>query len=155
MTIAYRVQDYIAAYELPWDAVFHRTSGTSAESAHSAFIPEDHVAKAVLLRDEGGYVLAVFSADHYLDLEKFGVMLGRPLELASGRELRLLFPDCLPGAVPPVGQAYGIPTVWDDRLGALSDVWFEGGDHRTLVHMSGADFSELMRSARPLRRYIH
>lgn len=37
----------------------------------------------------------------------------------------------------------------------LPDMYFEAGDHRTLVHMSGPAFAELMHNARPLRHYIH
>jgi Ala-tRNA(Pro) deacylase len=71
----------------------------------------------------------------------------------SGAVEARLFADCDRGAVPPVGEAYGIPTVWDDSLGDLPDVYFEGGDHRTLIHMSGPDFAELMRGARPMRHF--
>ncbi len=153
--IAYTVQNYLDTYELPWHAVVHRASATSAETAHAAFVPEDRVAKAILLRDDNGYVLVVLRADRRLDLDVFDALIGRGFRLASEAELRTLFPDCLPGAVPPFGPAYGVPTIWDESLGERPDIWFEGGDHRTLVHMKGADFAAMMHAARPLRRYIH
>jgi len=147
MSIAYRVQDYIAEQALPWDPVPHRPSHSSMESARLAHVPPDRVAKAVVLEDPYGYVLAVIAAHRRLDLTGIGEALRRDLRLASEPELPELFSDCASGAVPPVGAAYGIPTVWDRSLGEQPDVYFEGGDHRTLVHMSGADFCELMRSA--------
>jgi Ala-tRNA(Pro) deacylase len=147
MSIAYRVQDYIAEQALPWDAVPHGPSHSSMEAARLAHVPPDRVAKAVLLEDPDGYVLAVIAANRRLDLPGIGEALRRDLRLASEPELPELFRDCAPGAVPPVGAAYGIPTVWDRGLGDKPDVYFEGGDHRTLVHMSGADFCELMRCA--------
>ncbi len=153
--IAYTVQNYLDSYSVPWHAVVHRPSSTSAETAHAAFVPEDRVAKAVLLRDEEGYVLVVLRADRRLDIDLFDAVLGRGFRLASEAELRSLFPDCLPGAVPPFGPAYGVTTIWDESLGEKPDVWFEGGDHRTLVHMKGEDFAAMMHAARPLRRYIH
>ena len=58
-----------------------------------------------------------------------------------------LFADCKPGAIPPVGAAYGIKTYWDEELGTRAEVYFEAGDHQTLVHMSGADFGKLMRKS--------
>ena len=155
MSIAYRVQDYIAEHDLAWDAVPHRESQTSREAARLAHVLPDRVAKAVILEDRSGYVLAVIGADRRLDVSALDAALRRDLRLASEPELRTLFFDCAPGAVPPVGPAYGVTTVWDEGLGEKPDVYFEGGDHRTLVHMSGADFCELMRSAQPLHRRHH
>ena len=152
MSIAYRVQDYIAEHDVPWDPVSHDASQSSMETARLAHVPPDRLAKAVVLEDDDGYVLAVIGAHRRLNVTEFADTLARDLRLASERVLRTLFSDCLPGAVPPVGEAYGIPTMWAEELGEQPDVYFEGGDHRTLVHMRGVDFGELMRSARPLQR---
>ncbi len=150
MSIAYRVQDYIAERDLPWDPVAHRISNSCIEAARSAHVPPDRLAKAVVLEDRNGYVVAVIAANRRLDLSDVAEQLHRDLSLASERELQELFSDCAPGAVPPVGEAYGIPTIWEESLAEKPDVYFEGGDHHTLVHMSGPCFHELMRSARPL-----
>jgi Ala-tRNA(Pro) deacylase len=152
MSIAYRVQDYIAEHDVPWDPVSHDASQSSMETARLAHVPPDRLAKAVVLEDDDGYVLAVIGAHRRLNVTEFADTLARDLRLASERVLRTLFSDCLPGAVPAVGEAYGIPTMWAEELGEQPDVYFEGGDHRTLVHMRGVDFGELMRSARPLQR---
>ncbi len=153
MSVAYRVQDYIAKQGFYWEPVFHGATSTAAEAAHAAHVPADRVAKTVVLEDELGYVAVVIGADCLLDIESVGEALGRDLELASEPELRGLFRDCATGAVPPIAAAYGIPTLWDDALADKPDVYFEGGDHHTLVHMTGADFGELMQDAQPLRRY--
>jgi Ala-tRNA(Pro) deacylase len=47
-----------------------------------------------------------------------------------------------------VGAAYGVAVVLDRSLNGLDRVWFEGGDHRTLVSVAGADFDRLLRDAR-------
>jgi Ala-tRNA(Pro) deacylase len=155
MSIPYRVQDYIAEHEVAWDLVRHQASGSSREAARLAHVSPDRLAKAVVLEDEDGYVLAVIGADHRLDVPALNETLQRDLRLASEPELSVLFPDCAPGAVPPVGGAYGIPTVWDAGLAEQPEVYFEGGDHRTLVHISGPDFCELMQPARHLRWPYH
>ena len=155
MTIAHRVKQYIDNQDVAWDAVTHPESEGSAATARAALLPEGRIAKAVLLEDDAGYLLAVIGANHTLDVEALGGVLRRELRLAGEYELEELFRDCEPGAVPPLGQAYGIPTVWDDSLGDRRDVYFEGGDHCTLVHTSGEDFRKLMQGARPLRYYLH
>lgn len=150
MSIAYRVQDYIAENGAFWDPVPHRRSATCLEAARIAHVPCEQVAKAILLKDTLGYVLAVIPASAHLDVLRLGQALGRSLGLAPESELARLFPDCAPGAVPPLGQAYGVPTLWATSLGETGDVYFEGGDKRTLVHMAGVYFGELMRPARAL-----
>jgi Ala-tRNA(Pro) deacylase len=46
-------------------------------------------------------------------------------------------------------MAYGVKTIWDPKssLGKLDEVFFEAGDHQTLVQMSGVQFHELMAPA--------
>ncbi|HDL85873.1 MAG TPA: YbaK/EbsC family protein, partial [Candidatus Acetothermia bacterium] len=68
----------------------------------------------------------------------------QPVALATEEEISALFPDCDTGAIPPVGAAYGLKTVVDESLEGHEDVYFEGGDHRSLVHLSGAEFHQLM-----------
>jgi Ala-tRNA(Pro) deacylase len=64
--------------------------------------------------------------------------------MATEEEIERLFPDCILGAIPPVGAAYGLRTVVDESITEVPDVFFEGGDHATLVHMSGPAFDRLM-----------
>jgi Ala-tRNA(Pro) deacylase len=59
-----------------------------------------------------------------------------------------LFQDCTRGALPPVGACYGLDLIVDDSIEEQPEVYFEGGDHGTLVHMSHAQFANLTASAR-------
>jgi Ala-tRNA(Pro) deacylase len=121
------------------------TAGATAEAAH---VPGDRLAKTVVIHLEDGYVLAVVPSNHRVDLGDLQELLGRRLGLAAETEVGRLFGDCDLGAVPPVGAAYGLPAVVDRSLSGLDRVWFEGGDHRTLISVTGADFDRLMREAR-------
>jgi Ala-tRNA(Pro) deacylase len=69
-------------------------------------------------------------------------------------ELSGLFIDCEPGALPPLGEAYGVVAIVDQSLIGAQDVYFEGGDHCALVHVSGNDFLKLMGDA-PRDRISH
>ncbi len=118
MSIANRLQKYIADRQLPWDCVSHEPSGSCMEAAHRAHVPPDRVAKAVVLEGRGGYLMAVLPANHHLDVEDLGEALSDDFALVSEARLGGLFADCRPGAVPPVGAAYGIRTIWDEGLGS-------------------------------------
>jgi Ala-tRNA(Pro) deacylase len=72
---------------------------------------------------------------------------GRGEDLAEEDELGRVFDDCAVGAVPP-GLGYGVATIVDEALEAQPDIYFEAGDHASLIHMDGAEFTRMMRNAR-------
>jgi Ala-tRNA(Pro) deacylase len=144
MGIAKTVQWYLEANGVSYETLHHPYSKSSEETADVAFIWEDQLAKTVLLEDDRGYVAAIVPASHRIDLRKLERTLQRRLELAREDELPGVFPDCEIGALPALGRAYGVQTVYDDRLQRLSGVYFEGGDHRELVYMGGREFIELL-----------
>lgn len=148
MSIAPRLRWYLDAHGVRYEMQPHPHSSTSAETARLAHVPLDALAKPVLLEDELGYVMAIVPASRVVDLRSLSDQLHRDLELASERELATLFHDCERGAVPPLGSPYRIPTVYDDALAKLSEVWFEAGDHEDVVHMQGPEFLRLLEGSR-------
>jgi Ala-tRNA(Pro) deacylase len=58
--------------------------------------------------------------------------------------VRECFPDCDAGAVPALGPAYGLDTIWDDGLLERSDLYFDAGDHEPLLHVSTTDFAGML-----------
>jgi Ala-tRNA(Pro) deacylase len=154
MTIAASVYDYLRNEGVRYDLLTHSNTHDSAHSAQAAHVPGDQLAKSVLLEDENGYLMAVLPATHKLDLQAVRDELNRPVELATEREIIGLFSDCEPGAIPPLACAYGIEAVVDQSLGGIPDVYFEAGDHISLVHVSGRDFLKLMSDA-PHRHISH
>jgi Ala-tRNA(Pro) deacylase len=145
--IATRLQHYLQDHHTPFRTLAHEHTGSSMQTAEAAHIPGDRLAKAVMLEDINGPLMAVVPSDYHIDLGSLKQQLHRNLEFADETELPGLFPDCEPGAVPPLGPAYDIPTVWDSRLGTEDIVYLEAGDHETLLEMSGRAFHELMAPA--------
>lgn len=146
--IASRIKWYLDAHGICYEVVHHEHVESSLESARAAHVPVGRVAKCVLLEDEHGYLLAILPASCRLSLGRVREQLRRRLELASEAELGLLFGDCEIGAVPALGAAYGIPTLIDDSLLRMPDVYFEAGDHEDLVHLSGSAFRALLGDAK-------
>lgn len=154
MPIAVTVQNYLIREGVPFDVIAHAHTLDSAHSAQAAHIPGDQLAKGIVLKDEQGYLIAVVPATHRLDLGAVRRELNRPLGLATEQELPGLFTDCEPGAIPPLGKAYGIGAILDESLVSARPVYFEVGDHQELVRVSGADFLKLMADA-PRARISH
>ncbi len=144
MGIAITLSQYLSDRAITYDCVEHKRTGCAIRSAEASHVPADSVAKAVVLRRRDGYILAVLPASRQVLLDEVGGWLKQPVGLATEDEIAALFPDCEPGAVPPIAAAYGLRSLVDESLEAIPDVYFEAGDHRTLVHVSGEQFHKLM-----------
>jgi Ala-tRNA(Pro) deacylase len=148
MTIAGRLETFLRRHGVELELIEHRATGSTHESALAAHVRDDHIAKAVAVRDGKGKALAVIPGDAWLDLDALNREAAREFELDDEGDLSRLFPDCVEGAVPAVGPAYGLETFVDESLTSLANVYFEAGDHRHLVHVAGDAFGELLAGAR-------
>ena len=114
----------------------------------TADLSGEALAKAIVLKDDEGFVMAVIPSTHKLEARKVRELTDRRLEMVGEDELGPLFEDCELGAVPPLAAAYGLEAVWDEALAQVNQVLFEGGDHAEVVRVSGEDFRKLMGGAR-------
>jgi Ala-tRNA(Pro) deacylase len=155
MSIATSVQQYLDRQHIKYDLLMHPATQDAAHSAELAHVPGDQLAKAVILEDDNGYLMAVLPASHKLDLRSLGRELNRDeLTLADEHELTTLFRDCARGAVPPLGPLYDIETILDSSLADIPVVYFEAGDHLTLIRLKGENFRQLMEEV-PQRSISH
>jgi Ala-tRNA(Pro) deacylase len=148
MAIALTLERYLDTKHVKYDVIAHEPTNSSRQTAEACHIPGDRLAKAVLLRDEVGYALAVLPASHHIRLSELRRQFGDDVDLATEREIADLFQDCVRGAIPVLGECYGLDVVVDDSIEEQPEVYFEGGDHATLVHMSHAQFAGLTATAR-------
>ena len=147
MSIAASVERHLNQLGVQYDVIPHHHTSNSTYTAQAAHVPGEQVAKCVMLEDDQGYVMAVLPATRKVDFDALHRRLGRDLELATESELAGMFTDCELGAIPPLGDAYGIDAIVDKSLLGKQDIYFESGDHSGLVHVSGADFLRLMGDA--------
>ena len=91
-------------------------------------VPGDRLAKSVVIEDADRYWVVLIPSTRRLDFTSLHRALGRQVGLATEEEVRALFGDCAPGAVPALAQAYGLVLI-DDALLDVDDVCFEAGDH--------------------------
>ena len=148
MAVAETVQRFLEQLSVEYDLVPHPHTGSSHETAEAAHVREDHIAKAVIVKDLAGYAMVVVPASNWVEVEHLRKELNRDLHLATEDELAKLFGDCEAGAVPPLGPAYGVETFLDQAMTSLANVYFEAGDHEQLVHTAGDDFLTLLGGVR-------
>jgi Ala-tRNA(Pro) deacylase len=136
---------YLADQGVAYDLVPHPRAAPATPAAVAA----DSVAQAVVLRGGGdGFMLAVLPASRRLAFEELRHLVGSDVDMAGAEQVETLFLDCEWDAVPALGAAYGLKVVVDDSLAQQSEIYIEGGDHASLVHISGQNFQKLLANAR-------
>jgi len=147
MVMAVTLQHYLDGLGVDYELVEHPYADNGLDTAESAHIHPDKLAKSIMLEDEGGYLMAVCPASRRIKLGELYRETNRRLEFADENELADMLGDCVLGAVPPVGELYGIDVVVETELFMQPDVYFEAGDHVDLIHVSADNFQKLMSNA--------
>jgi len=145
MGIALTLQEYLNDRNIIYDVIIHELTNSSTRTAQASHVPGDRLAKGVLLAKEGGFVMAILPASCKVQLDAIEQMLHCPVNFATEDEICSIFSDCAIGAVPPIGAAYALDSVVDASLEEQADLYLEGGDHRSLIHISHAQFHDLMK----------
>ncbi|MEE8352508.1 MAG: YbaK/EbsC family protein [Rhodospirillales bacterium] len=144
MAIAITLQQYLSDNKIDYDTLPHPYTMSSLKTAQASQVPGDCIAKGVVIKEGRDFLLAVLPASNHIRFDWLQSLLGEKVDLATEEEVEALFADCELGAIPPVGKAYGLSVVRDDSLSHTGDVYFEGGDHKTLVRVKEEDFSRMM-----------
>lgn len=143
MTISTTLQQHLTSKHIEYELLPHPETMSSTRTAKACHVSADRMAKGVVLRTGGSYVLAVLPASHQIQRVDVKKQLGEGFALATERELDKLFPDCAHGAIPPIGECYGLNLLVEDSIREQQDIYFEGGDHTTVVHVSQTQFTRL------------
>jgi Ala-tRNA(Pro) deacylase len=87
MTIAATQQRYLVQQKAEYDLMLHPHTESSHETAEAAHIPEDHIAKAVVVKDASDYAIVVIPASNWLKMDYLRHELNRDLHLATEDEI--------------------------------------------------------------------
>ena len=149
MTMITQLQSCLSQHKTRFDLLSHRAAMTTREAARRAGIPPQQMAKPVILDDfQGHWMMAVVPASRHVDLEKVHKLTHRHWRLVRERDFGKRFADCDVGAIPAVGNLFGLETLIDQSLTEQPDIYFESGRHDELVHMSSKQYMALMPEAK-------
>lgn len=146
MTMSARLKSFLDENQAQYTMMSHSPAYTAQASAATMHIPGKELAKTVVLRSGEKTLLAVLPASYHVNLKRLAALAGGTVRLASEQEFAGLFPDCEPGAMPPFGSLYNLPTYVDESLAADEEIVFNAGTHRDAIRMKYAD---LVRLAKP------
>ena len=139
------IDEFLRAAHVPYTIVRHAPAFTAADEAAATHVPERDWAKVVACFIDGQPVEAVVPAGTSVDLEQLLDLAGGVLiRLAEEGELRVLFPDCEVGAMPPFGALYGQTVYVDAALALEREIVFNAGTHRDAIVMRWNDFVKMV-----------
>ena len=123
----------------------HKPAFSAQTMAAVIHEPGKYVAKPVIVKVDGQYVMCVLAACFKIDLKALKKQLkAKSVELVDEEQMSGLFGDCELGAEPPLGILYNMPTIMDKALEKDDHILFQGGTHEKAISMSMADYRKLV-----------
>ncbi len=145
MTMLLRLKKYLDAEKVPYEVLAHREAYTAPEIAEALHIPGKELAKVVIAKVDGRFVMMVLPANWKVDIKRLKAVFGTShVRLATEEEFRDLFPDCVIGAMPPFGNLYGLAVYVDRALTEDEEIVFQAGTHVDAVKLRYRDFADLV-----------
>lgn len=121
----------------------HAPVFTSEEAARVRGTPIESGAKALVFLAGDRPVHVVLPGARRVDNARLRAVLGtRTLRFATLAEL-LALTGCVPGAVPPFGNLFGLPALVDEALAERKEIAFSAGSNTVSIIMRGDDFLRL------------
>lgn len=144
MAIPESLREYLQRAGVSYETLAHPKAYTAAEAAKGLGVSPDLLAKTIVVDLGGRVVLAALPASCRADLSALGAALGEgPAALAEESTFRRLFPDCEIGTMPPLGGAYGMDVIVEERTAAEETITFQAGSHRDAIRMGWDEFARL------------
>jgi Ala-tRNA(Pro) deacylase len=143
-----QITNYLHEQRIAFERLAHAPAFTAQRLAKYLRLPGDLVAKCVLLRGGGSFLVAVLPACCQLDTERLGGALHAPVRIADHREIAAIFSDCEWGVVSAFGAAYGLATLLEATVPADALIVLPGNTHFESVRLQCRDFERLERPRR-------
>jgi Ala-tRNA(Pro) deacylase len=141
--ITERLGSWLRQAGVPFRTLAHLPVRTSEEAAHIRGTPLESGAKALVVQADGRPVQVVLPASLRVDNARLRALLGaRRVRFATPEEL-LALTGCVPGAVPPFGNLFGLPVLLDEELTEREEVAFNAGSNTVSIVMRADDLARL------------
>ncbi|HEX8939169.1 MAG TPA: YbaK/EbsC family protein [Candidatus Limnocylindrales bacterium] len=136
--------DWLASHRVDYELHEHPETFTARETARAERIDPRTFAKTVgVVTDDGRRALLVLDATDHLDLVKARKVLGAGrVHLLTEPELLELCPGCDVGAMPPVGELFGVSVHADFAVREDPQITFHAGSHRFSVRLDRRAWEE-------------
>ena len=145
MSISRKLNDYLNREHVRYEILPHPEAYRAVTIAHALHAPDREMAKVVIVKVNGRFVMTVLPASWNLDFHRLRELFApQHVRLATEDEIKELFPDCDLGSMPPFGNLYGLEVYVDRSLTEDEQIIFQGGTHSDAIRMRYADFAALV-----------
>ena len=135
-----RIAALLERHGVAYDVLRHVPVFTSREAAEIRGTPLASGAKALICKGDDRFVMFVMPADLRLASRAIRRSQGwRKLRFASKEEV-LEMTGLEPGAIPPFGSLFDLPTLCDRRLADNPSINFNAGDNSVSISMAYDDY---------------
>ena len=139
------IASYLKKQKVKFKRMTHEERYTSQEIAAVQHVPGREMVKAVLVKADKTFVLAVLPAIYKVNFKRLAKLVGaKKTRLADEKDMAEVFPDVEVGAEPPFGNLYDVETVVDEHLTEDEDIVFQAGTHKATIRMKYADYEKLV-----------
>jgi Ala-tRNA(Pro) deacylase len=134
-----KITEFLLAKGIDFDKLEHAPVTTSSAAAGARASRLSQGAKAIIVKADDKYYSLIISAAVRLDNKKLRKILEtRRVRFATTDELFELT-GCLPGAVSPFGNLFGLPVLMDNAIMSEEIVYFNCGSHTISLRMKCSD----------------
>jgi Ala-tRNA(Pro) deacylase len=139
------LKKYMDTHSVTYKTISHPRAYTAAQCAQAAHISGNLFAKSVVVKLDGKFVLVAIPANNRLDLDLFKKEThAAHAEIAREFEFQDKFKDCEIGAIPLLGELFGMDVYIADSLAHQEWLVFNAGNHNELVKIKSGDFLNLV-----------
>lgn len=144
MKIFSRIVELLDKNQIQYVSKRHAPTLTSADSARERGEPLKIGAKALLVKTDKEFLLAVLPADRRLDTKALReIVHSKNIRFATAEEL-LNLTGLVPGSVPPFGNILGIKMFVDEALFREEYMAFNAGSLEISIKMKTADYKKII-----------
>jgi Ala-tRNA(Pro) deacylase len=140
-----RVIEFLDESAVRYKVTEHPPAFTAQQIAAVEHEQGQYVAKPVIVKADGKFMVCVLSACYKIDMGALKSQLGaKSVELAKEKDIGKIFDDCELGAEPPFGNLYDLPTIMDKSLEKDDHITFQAGTHEKAIRMRMNDYRKLV-----------
>jgi Ala-tRNA(Pro) deacylase len=144
-TMAYQIKKLLDDNNIEYKAMEHEPVYTCEQAAKVRGTRLSQGTKALVLKADGKYVMAILPGDKELDEERLKrVLQAKKIELANAKQVKNIT-GCSLGAVPPLGNIFEIPVYADNALTQNEYIDFNAGSNKKSIEMRVKDLFKIIK----------
>ncbi|MGX5680482.1 YbaK/EbsC family protein [Schumannella luteola] len=115
---------------------------TAQQAADAIGCPVAAIVKSLLFRAGDGFVLVLASGPNRVDTDLVSEIVGLPVSMADAKSVKTVTGYSI-GGVPPLAHATQLPTIIDESLLELEEVWAAAGSANSVFPIAPQRLVEL------------